>query len=154
MKKIIMLIGLIFCLNISTAQSIKFIDEEYGMITVGIDPSATVKEKSPNLYASLELVSYWKYVNLNMQFLPDLQGGYLDYGGSFGLNLTSGYFSEMRYYSGVRMGMIKRGFNADRTYTYPLIGFEGGVTRKLSNKIVVGVRATGDYRSDFKILWC
>lgn len=124
--------------------------KEYTFINILADPSASIKERSLNVVFEIEHISYWKYVKANIQVLPSLKGGYLDVTGGFGVNLTSGYFDEVRYYSGIRLGVIKRGFTEDETYTYPLVGFEGGIDFKITEKLVLGLRGTGDYRSDFK----
>lgn len=147
MKKLI--ITALFAITTANAQ-LRFIENEYFITSVAIDPTATFKEKSPNLCFELGLVSGWKYVSANLQVLPDLKGGYMDYGGSFGINLTSDYFDTARYYGGVRLGVIKRGYTEEQTYTYPLVGFEGGIDYNFKNSIFVGVKSTGDYRSDFQ----
>jgi hypothetical protein len=118
MKK---LLFLILFITVTVNAQFRFIENEYFITSVAIDPTATFKEKSPNLCFELGLVSGWKYVSANLQVLPDLKGGYMDYGGSFGINLTSDYFDTARYYGGVRLGMIKRGYTEEQTYTYPLV---------------------------------
>ena len=148
MKKLILILFLLTSMLIEA--QIRFIDNEYFTFSIGLDPSATVKEKSVNLYGEVCLVSYWKYVNVNTQFLPSLKGGYWDFGGTFGVNLTSGTFEKTRYYTGLRLGLIKRGFNDTETFTYPLFGAELGVDYYITDEIFVGVRGTGDYRTDFK----
>lgn len=148
MKKI-MLLGVLLIGTIGNSQ-VRFEDKEYFTASLSVDPMATIKEKSPNLVAEVELVSYWKYVKANLQVLPDLKGGYLDLAGEFGVNLTSGYFEKFRYYGGIRLGCIQRGFTEGQNYTYPLVGYSAGINYNLSNKVFVGVRGTGDYRSDFK----
>lgn len=149
MKRIFLTLAFLVIGMISTAQ-IRFIDKEYFITSVSIDPSATIKEGSPNLVAELGLVSYWKYVSANIQILPALEGGYMDYGASFGVNLTADYFTTFRYYGGVRLGTIKRGLNSGTICTYPLAGFEGGVDFNINETLFIGLRGTGDYRSDFK----
>jgi len=129
---------------------IRFADKEYTTFNVLVDPSASIKEGSLNAVIELEHNSYWKYVKVNIQILPGLQGGYADITGGFGVNLTSGNFNRVRYYSGGRLGYIKRGFSEGKSYTYPLAGFEGGIDFKLTEGLYLGVRGTGDYRTDFK----
>ena len=123
---------------------IKFVNREYFTTSLAIDPNATIKD-GINITPEVELVSYWKYIKLNCQFQPDLLGGYFDYAGSFGINLTSGYFYKYRAYTGIRVGHIRRA-----QYGYPLAGFEGGIDYNISDKFFVGIRGTGDYRNDFK----
>jgi hypothetical protein len=149
MKKILLL-GVLLIGMTGNSQGIRFGEKENFTASLSVDPMATIKEKSPNVVAEIELVSYWKYVKASVQVLPSLQGGYLDLAGGLGLNLTSGYFEQMRYYGGIRLGVIKRGFTEDETYTYPLFGFEGGINYNVTDKFFIGIRATSDYRSDFK----
>lgn len=52
--------------------------QEFGQISVSIDPTATIKESSPNLVAELELVSNWGYVKATTQILPAIE--YFDIG--------------------------------------------------------------------------
>ncbi len=118
---------------------------EYFLFSVAIDPSATIKEKSPNLVAELEYGQKWFYLKASTQILPALEGGYIDYGGGGGLNVHLGLFQKTRIYSGVRLGVIRRGGNP-----YPLVGCEGGVSHKLSERIALGVRTTLDKRADFE----
>jgi len=125
-------------------------NREYFKFNVEVDPSATVKEKSPNLNFSLEVISYWKYAKVSTQFLPGLKGGYLDFGGGVGITTTVDRFDKVRVYGGGRLGLIKRGFNENKTFTYPLAGLEAGVDYNINDNISIGVRSTGDYRSDFK----
>lgn len=148
MKKIIFLAMLLMS-SLIHAQ-VRFIDKEYFISSISIDPLASVKESSPNIVLELGLVSYWKYINVNIQILSELKGGYMDFGGTFGINLTTGRFDNIRYYSGLRLGQIKRGLSEEKVYTYPLVGGEAGIDIKLSETYYVGVKGTGDYRTDFK----
>ena len=138
-------IKLVFALMIATVScaQVRFGEKEYFNASFMIDPVATWKEKSPNITTELELVEYWGYVKIGIQVLPDLEGGYFDYAGGFGINLTSGYFEEVRYYGGVRLGTIFRGDER-----YPLTGIEGGIDFSLNEKTSLRFRATGDHRED------
>ena len=114
-----------------------------------IDPSATVKEKSPNIVVEIELESGWKYIKANAQLLHALEGGYADMCGNIGINKRFGYFSKTRLFTGIRLGLIKRGFKEGKTYTYPLFGYEAGVSYQLMDYISIIIRTTIDKRSDF-----
>jgi hypothetical protein len=142
MKKLLILAFLI--ISMITNAQIKFIDKEYFTASIAIDPNATIKD-GINITPELELISYWKYVKVNSQIQPDLLGGYFDIAGTFGINLTEGRFNQWRAYSGLRLGHIWRA-----SYGYPLVGFEGGIDYNINDKLFIGVRSTGDYRSDFK----
>lgn len=115
-----------------------------------IDPTATIKEQSPNIVAEIELESGWKYVKANAQLLHALEGGYLDVCGNIGVNKRFGYFSKTRVFAGVRLGLIKRGFKEGQTFTYPLFGYEAGVNYQLRDYICIILRTTIDNRADFK----
>jgi hypothetical protein len=142
MKKLLIIV--LLTIGMMVNAQIRFVDKEYFTTSIAVDPNATIKD-GLNLTGEIELVSYWKYVKVNCQVQPDLKGGYIDYAGSFGINLTSGYFDTWRAYTGVRFGHIRR-----ENFGYPLAGFEGGVDFNVTNSTFVGLRATGDWRSDFK----
>lgn len=144
MKKIVLILALIFTVSALGQKS------EYFTFNLQVDPSATIKEKSLNVVAELELVSNFGYAKLTSQFLNDLQGGYLDYGGGLGLNKHLGRFEQATIYGGLRLGFIKRGFNSDQVYTYPLFGYEAGFKFKVSENIFIVLKSTYDYREDFK----
>lgn len=98
MKKFLLIA--FFVMGITLNAQVRFIDKEYGFISLSIDPSASVKEKGLNLIGEIGLVSYWKYVGLTVQEFTVLEGGYLDVVGEFGVNLTSDRYNNIRYYAG------------------------------------------------------
>lgn len=146
MKKLLLIATLILGLN-ATAQ-LQFVQNEYVTLSGYVDPSASVKEKGINFGAEIQLVSNWKYVKAGFQSFNALEGGYLDYTGGFGVNLTSDIFEETRYYAGVRLGFIKRGFLDGESTTYPLAGLEAGIDYQLTDTFFVGVRGSMDHRED------
>lgn len=91
----------------------------------------------------IELVENAFYVKTGIQVNPGLVGGYIDYAGAIGFNLTSGIFENIRYYGGIRLGTIIRNGNG-----YPLFGYETGFNVDITDKIFIGLRSTYDYRSD------
>lgn len=129
MKKLTIIALLLFS-GIINAQ-FKFGTKEYFTFSVCIDPSATIKEESPNLVAELEYVHSFMYIKATTQILPDLQGGYFDYGGAIGLNTTVGLYENFRIYGGGRLGIIKRS-----GLGYPLAGIEGGINYNLTEKFL------------------
>ena len=143
MKKLLMF-SLILFASISIAQP-QLIDGEYFRFRVGLDPVATYKEKSPNINLNIELIESFFYVSGGMQFLPDLEGGYVDYAGAGGLNFSWNRWQEIRMYGGIRIGTIYRGSSQ-----YPLFGYEGGVDFKVANKVFLGLKGTFDNRKDFR----
>ena len=126
------------------SAQIRFINKEYGMGSIALDPHASVKEKGIDIVNTITLVSYWKYISISVQSFTALDGGYLDIAGTFGTNITSGYFNQWRGYTGLRLGFINRG-----NYIYPLTGLEGGLQYNIG-KIFIGGKGTVDYRSDYK----
>jgi len=139
MKKLITTALLTFSI-MSNAQF-----REYFTVSLAIDPTATVKEKSPNVVLEVEYYQKWLYVKASTQVLPALQGGYFDYGGGAGLNINLGMYEKTRLYAGGRLGVIRRG-----GYGYPLAGAEAGINHYVSENVFIGLRATLDHRTDFK----
>lgn len=124
--------------------------DEMSTISLQLDPSATIKEGSANIYVNIEYVGKLAYINANVQLLDGLKGGYYDFGGTIGANLYNSKFKDLRVFTGVRLGFIKRGYKESNTYTYPLFGIEGGISKKITNRVYVVARATYDYRQDFQ----
>lgn len=144
MKNLKLLMLLLLAIPMTAQTGFRLGDTEYFTASISVDPAASVKEKGLNLVAEVEVVSYWKYVKLSIQEFAILEGGYLDASGGLGVNVTSGYFNQWRGYAGFRLGLIARG-----NYNYPLSGTEIGLDYNLEN-LFIGLRATGDYRTDFK----
>lgn len=144
MKKLLIIAFSVIGMIANAQSGIHFPTKEYFTVSMSIDPNATIKEHGPNLIAEVECVSSWKYAKFGMQSFIELEGGYLDFTGAFGFNLTKGYFEKVRTYSGIRLGLITRG-----NEQYPLFGFEAGFDVMLNEKVYVGVSATRDYRNDF-----
>lgn len=145
MKKL--LLAVLLTASLASAQP-RFFDREYFYASVAVDPSASLKEKGADIYGELGLISHFGYVSAGIESFSALKGSYLALNGTFGLNVTTGYFDDWRIYSGLRLGVIKRGMGEGQTQTYPLAGVEGGVDYMVSENIYVGVRATYDHRED------
>jgi len=110
---------------------------------VVIDPSASIEKKGLNIGAEIEY-KYLMYVRASVTSFNQLNGGYVDFIGASGLNFTSGYFDQLRYYAGGRLGIISRGGNG-----YPTAGIECGIDYTIG-RLVLGLRATRDKRGDFE----
>jgi hypothetical protein len=135
----------VLLLTITTASAqIRFADKEYHTFSIAIDPAGSIKEGGLDIVAEIEHVAKWGYVKANVQSFTALEGNYTDLCGGVGLNLTTGYFDQVRVYSGIRLGHIWRGVHG-----YPLFGLEGGTDYNFS-KFFIGVQFTYDYRSDMK----
>jgi len=138
MKKLLLLL---MC-NIGLAQQLDFCDTEYTTISVTIEPNSSIKEKSLNATFEFQYSCHWLYIKPSVQILPSIN--YVDTAVGLGILLDKGYYQDLIFYSGIRLGYIHRGV------TYPLFGFEGGFDRKITNNVYIGLRATYDWRTDFE----
>lgn len=138
MKKLLLLL---MC-NIGIAQQLDFGDTEYTTISITIEPSSSIKEKSLNATFEFQYSCHWLYIKPSVQILPSIN--YVDTAVGLGILLDKGYYQDWVFYSGIRLGYIHRGV------TYPLFGFEGGFDRKITNNVYIGLRATYDWREDFE----
>jgi len=108
-----------------------------------IDPSASIEKKGLNIGAEIEY-NYLMYIRASVTSFNQLKGGYVDFIGAAGLNFTSGYFDQIRYYAGGRLGVISRSGNG-----YATAGIECGIDYTIG-RLVLGLRATRDKRGDFE----
>lgn len=141
MKKLLLIALLIT--SLSYAQGLKFNDNESTNISISIEPYSSYKESSLNATFEFEYICHSIYIKPSVQILPAIN--YIDTAVGLGINLTSGYFNNITYYTGIRLGHIFR-----KDSDYPLFGFEGGINFKLTDKLYIGPRATLDWREDFK----
>ena len=124
--------------------------KEYFTFNVYNNTVEMVKEEKLNITSELELTSNFIYVKATVQYNDFDNGGYLDYGGGLGLVKQFGTFEQTAVYGGVRLGFIRRGFNNDKSYTYPLFGYETGVKHKISDNVFLSIKTTFDYREDYR----
>jgi hypothetical protein len=136
MKKLILL--LLICASVQ--GQIKFKDKETFNVSVVLDPKASFKEKALNLGLEIEY-SGTVYARASVTTFSALKGEYYDFTGAFGGTLS---LNKLEAYSGIRIGLIRRS-----TFTYPTYGLEVGLNYKLIDNLLVGIRSTYDYRSDF-----
>ena len=141
MKQIIIL--LILFPFFTFAQGLKLKDTEDFTISIIIDPRASFKEKELFIGGEIEY-SGAIYTRVGISNFAVLEDGYTEIIGGIGLNFSSGYFEKFRYYTGIRLGIIKR------QSVNPTAGFEAGMDFMISDNLFIGIRATYDYRSDFK----
>jgi hypothetical protein len=140
MKKLIITI-----LLISTITNAQFRINETESFNLGIiiDPYASYKNSGLNIGAEIEYKGK-VYTRAGVTIFPKLEDGYTDIIGAVGIVFTSGYFETMQYYAGGRLGVIIREVaNASA-------GVEAGIDYNLSDSIILGIRGTYDYRSDWK----
>ena len=110
---------------------------------VVIDPSASLKENGLCIGAEIEYLGT-VYTRASATYFGALNVSYLDFIGAVGINFTSGYFEQFRYYGGLRAGIISRSGNG-----YATAGIECGIDYVFSEKWILGLRATRDKRGDF-----
>jgi hypothetical protein len=125
------------------AQGIKIKDTEDFTLSLISDPRASIKEGGLFIGAEIEY-SGSIYTRVGISNFAVLKDGYTELIGGIGINLSSGYFENVRYYTGIRLGVIKRrSANA-------AAGIEAGIDFKLGDKGFIGLRAIYDYKSDSK----
>jgi len=139
MKKLLLL--LLFT-SISNAQMLRFNETEYFTVSAIVDPSASFKENGLFIGGEIEYVGLI-YTRAGISHFAVLKDGYTEIVGGIGLNLTSGYFEKVRYYGGIRLGVI------NRQAANAMAGVETGFDVTLGESFFIGLRATYDYRSDF-----
>lgn len=141
MKQIIIL--LIMLPVFTLAQGVKLKDTENFTISIITDPRASFKENGLFIGGEIEY-SGAIYTRVGLSNFAVLKDGYTELIGGIGLNFSSGYFEKFRYYTGIRLGVIKR------KSPNATAGIEVGMDFMISDNLFIGMRATYDYRSDFK----
>lgn len=146
MRKLLLIIFTMLLTSSVASSQFKFGQQERFRVAAFVDPTASLKEKSPCFGAELELEAHFIYIKASMQLLPGLEGGYTDAAGGMGLNFTNGIFEDTRVYAGIRLGHIWR-----KDQGYPLFGWEGGINFNIgpSKTTYIGVSGTLDWREDF-----
>ena len=125
----------------ATAQGFQFKETENFTLSTIIDPRASIKEGGLFIGAEIEY-SGKIYTRAGIANFSVLKDGYTEIIGGIGLKFSSGYFENIRYYTGVRLGVIKRkAANATA-------GLEAGIDFKIGEKAFIGLRTSYDYRSD------
>jgi hypothetical protein len=125
------------------AQGLKLKDTEDFTVSVIADPRASFNASGLFIGAEIEY-SGAIYTRVGISNFAVLKDGYTELIGGIGLNFSSGYFEKFRYYTGIRLGIIKRQ-SANAT-----AGIEAGMDFMINDNLFIGMRATYDYRSDFK----
>lgn len=141
MKKLLIIVFLMS--GICSAQSFRLNTTDSFNFSVVVDPMASIEESGLNIGAEINYVGT-VYTRASITHFAKLKDGYTDVIGAFGIVFTSGYFEQTQYYLGGRLGVIIReAANATA-------GLEAGIDRKITDNIVLGIRGTYDYRSDFE----
>ncbi|MDO5980784.1 hypothetical protein [Flavivirga spongiicola] len=139
MEKIIIVIIMFIASTVLQAQ-----DKRYTVFG-SIDPGATYKDGF-NIGVGVEYQMTYTYVKTQLFAFPDLRGkDYFEWTSVpfTSINLHS-LFDEWRYYSGFKIGLIKR------EAVHPTIGFEAGIDRYFDNGFYIGVTSSEDLRTDGK----
>lgn len=108
-----------------------------------IDPSASISELGLHVGAEIEY-NGTVYTRASITHFAALENSYTDFVGAAGINFTSGMWEQLRYYAGLRAGIIMRESNG-----YPTLGMECGIDYVFNGKYILGIRATRDRRGDF-----
>ncbi len=137
MKKLT--IALLF--PILSFSQLRFNDVEYFTFSVISDPVASVKESGLYIGGEIEYVGTI-YTREGVSNFSVLQDGYTSLIGGIGLNLTSGYFNKIRYYAGVRLGVVTRAASNGTA------GIEAGIDFSIDENAFLGLRTTYNYHSD------
>lgn len=145
MRKTALLLCLMMCVSVS-AQFIKPFERTTTNISAVFDPYASYKEGGLNFGAEINYTEESLYIHAGVQAFPALSGGYSDFTFGIGKAYKVGYFDDFKAYAGGRLGFIWR----DNPIPYPTFGAEVGLDYNLTNNIIIGVRSSYDYRSDFK----
>jgi hypothetical protein len=88
-------------------QGLKLKDTEDFTISVISDPRASFSEKGLFIGGEIEY-SGALYTRIGVSNFAALKDGYTEVIGGIGVNFSSGYFEKLRYYTGIRLGVIKR----------------------------------------------
>lgn len=160
--KLYIIIGILLYTVTSSAQIIRIGNKDIlrcgdiitNSISISYDPVGSNKEKGFNFIIEIRHTNKWFYVKGIVQSFSALVGGYQDFQGGIGLNLTTGQFDQVRYYAGIKGGLIIRGLNGSAygglVKVYPVSGLEIGFDLKIIKGLHLGLKATRDTREDAK----
>jgi hypothetical protein len=152
MKKIMIIIGILIS-NLAISQDgFRFNPREYFTVSLSVDPTSSIKENGLDIVSELEYVGPL-YAKVGFESFSALTGGYRDFHFSIGPSFTSGYFENIRYYTGFRMARVDRGpaLGVPPGAFRINYGLEAGIDYDISDDFFVGLRATLDKRYDQEI---
>jgi len=120
-------------------------NKEFFSISLFTEPSAFFKNSGKKTAIEFERVFSDFYARIELGYIEHSDGSYLDM--SFALGLHFSFFEKKElFYIGLRSGPIYR-----KDIFFGTFGGEAGINLRMRNKIVIGVRTTMDYRTDYKI---
>lgn len=102
-------------------------------------------DKTAHLVTEIEAVQNKVYLKQSLEFAPMIEGGFFVAGTSLGLTTKIGMFENYRIYAAPKIQFIVRG-----GYVYPSLGAEMGIDKFYNSGLIIGIRGTYDYRSDFE----
>lgn len=146
MKKSILILAFIALCSTVNAQ---FIDKQYTQISVYADPVATHKENGLYIGAEITKVMYGFYASLSISHFEALNPNYTDIVSTMGVNFNLFHFDNVRYYAGLRTGVILR------EGPFGMFGGTAGFDFRISSHLAetqlhIGPRFYIDYREDQK----
>lgn len=151
MKKLLIFTLLLLNLTVNAQKIFTFGEKEAFLISTTLDPNASIKEKGLNFAFDAEYTSFI-YTKLGTEFFPALTGGYNEIRWSIGPNFTTGLEEEIRYYVGVRTGLVFRENQGGYIGNRINYGIEAGIEYTINNHYVIGIVGTAIKRYDQEIL--
>ena len=101
-------------------------------------------DRTGHLVAEIEGIEGIIYIKQSLEVAPFVEGGYFATGTALGLTKDLGIFQNHRIYAAPKLQFIVRGGNV-----YPSVGVEAGIDKTFWSGLILGVRVTNDYRTDF-----
>lgn len=138
---------MVLCGQLSISQGFRVNQTEFFTVSFSADPKASINEHGLNYLIEAEYAGFM-YVKVGTEQFSALQGGYKDAHFAMGINFTSGYFENMRYYAGIRSALVFRDGGHGVNY-----GLEAGIQFNVTEHIYLGARITWDYRLEQKIIF-
>lgn len=144
---------LLLILLFTTTANAQFIKEDYTQISGYIDPTFTDAGFQSGL--EIQKIMHWGYASAAYSTYHGFDVGYSDLIGTLGLNFNLFNYKPVRYYSGFRLGFIRRNSPIYGSSSYPMvggvIGFDFCVSKPSAEvKLHFGIRLWTDYREDQK----
>ena len=99
-------------------------------------------DRTAHLVIEIEGVEKNLYVKGAVEYAPNIKGGFFVLGSALGLSTD---LRQCRIYTAPKIQFILRGGNV-----YPSAGFELGIDKTFNSGLIIGIRGSYDYRSDFE----
>jgi len=102
-------------------------------------------DKTAHLITEIEAIEKNIYIKQSLEYAPMIEGGYFATGTALGYSKELGLFKNYRISIAPKLQFIVRGGNV-----YPSYGGEIGVDKTFWSGLILGIRGTYDYRTDFE----